>query len=144
MSMPSAMTQEELFQEIIATRTRGDESSVEFRAICIAAGLFEDDPGIKKARESYMDRRIRALARMGGWVDKDGNPTELVNIVRANKSTGKKVHHWIQLRLLTFEDQVYLVKDRLRKHSYFYDEAKRYYDDGCTKFGRKFQKQFQF
>jgi hypothetical protein len=142
--MSRAITQEEMFQEILVKHTTGDETSEQFRSICIEQGLFEDDPGINRATKSYMERRINALARLDGWVDKDGNPTELVHIVRTKSRGGKKTHHRVQLHLCGFNDMVWLVRDRLQRESYFHSEAKKYCEIGSAKFGRRFQKLFQF
>jgi hypothetical protein len=137
------ITREEQFQEVLFTCT-GEETKDELREKCVAAGMFEDDRRLLKAAELYMDRVIRDLARQKGWTDKDGDPLELVNVMRADKRTGKKVNCYIDLRMAGFEDHVYLVKDRLAKAKYFHEEARRFYDDGCRKFGRKFQNLFQF
>src|SRR3954462_15193647 len=98
-----AITREELFQDVLYTCT-GEETKDDLRARCIEAGMFEDDRGLKRAAEAYMDRIIRDLARQKGWVDSNGDPMELVNVVRKDKATGRPVHFYVDLRLVTFDD----------------------------------------
>lgn len=142
--MSAIVTREELFQQILIEKVTGEETVDELRSYCIEGGLFEHDRGLKRATESYMDGVIRRLARQDGWVDKEGEPLRLFNVVRVDTATGKAKHLYVDLRLASFDDRVYLVKDRLSKAEYFHKEAEDIYRDSCKKFGRKFQKLFQF
>lgn len=138
--MDHVTTQEEAFAETIRSYSSGEETKDELRELCIEHGLFGGEESARILR-SYQDRVIRKLARKRIETD-DGGVIELVNIVRHDIESGAKVHKYIQLPLLSLEDQVQLVNDRLDKKAYFHAEAKRYYDDGVIKFGRKFQKRF--
>lgn len=142
--MSAIVTREELFQQILIDKVTGEETVEELRSYCIDGGLFEHDRGLKRATESYMDKVIRRLARQDGWVDKDGAALRLYNVVRVDTESGKAKHLYVDLRLASFDDRVYLVKDRLSKAAYFHEEAKEIYRDSCKKFGRKFQRLFQF
>lgn len=144
--MSRAITQEELFQEILIKHTTGDETSAEFRRICDEHGLFDDDAGLRRANDAYKERKINALARKGNWIGKDGQPTELVHIIRTKRrgKRSQKTHHRVQLHLCGFSDLAWLVRDRLKRRDYFHDEARKYRDFGVDKYGRKFQKLFPF
>lgn len=142
--MSAVVTREELFQLVLIERASGEETVGELRQYCIDAGMFEHDQGVQRAAESYMDRVIRKLARQGGWVNKDGEPLKLYNVVRPDPKTGKPCHFYVDLRLATFEERAYLVRDRLSKSDYFRKEALDIYTDSVKVFGRKFQKLFQF
>lgn len=142
--MNATVTREELFQQVLIEKATGEETTEELRQYCIEVGMFEFDRGLKRATEAYMDRVIRGLARQKGWVDRDGRPLRLFNVVRNDPETGKPTHVYVDLKFATFEDRRYLVNDRLSKANYFHAEAKEIYDDSVKVFGRKFQKLFQF
>ena len=135
-------SQEDTFARIVRDKTTGDEESTEFIRILEDNGLFDDDPGIARAVESYKARKVRHLARKVPVVDRFGRTTELVNVVRLAPDGQTKTHRWVQLSLLGFEDQVKLVKDRIGRADYFTSEAARFFKDGVKKHGAKFRKEF--
>lgn len=142
--MHQAITREELFQQIIEAHAHEPLTTTQIRILCDRAGLFDGDPRVAQADARVKDAIIRGLARQKGWTDKDGNPVELFNVVRTNPRTSKEEHVYLNLEIATFEDHVYLVKDRLAKADYFRDQAKDIYQHGCKMHGRKFQRLFRF
>lgn len=142
--MHHAITQEELFQQILEAHAHEPLTTAQIRILCERAGLFDGDARVINADARVKDAIIRGLARQKGWTDKDGNPIELFNVVQVNPKTSKEEHVYLNLEIATFDHHVYLVKDRLSKADYFREEAKNIYTHGCKKFGRKFQRLFQF
>lgn len=141
--MNEVVTIEELFQR--ALLDLGKEATAESLVHKLdTLGAFEYDRRVTRAIDLIKLRIVRDLARQGGWVDENDEPIEVVNVHRINPETGKKVHWYLDLGLCTFDDQKQLVQDRLNKAEYFRGEARRFYEDGCRKFGRKFQRLFQF
>jgi hypothetical protein len=77
-------------------------------------------------------------------MDKDGDVPELVNVVRFDPKTGKKVRPYVDLRFAGFEDVADLLRHRSSMAHYVTDERDRFLKIGCERRGRKFQKLFQF
>lgn len=140
--MSQVMTKEECFQTVLFECDMR-ESKAELLAKCEAAGMWTPEE-LARATRAYKSADIRRLAKQKGWVDKDGNPVKLYNVVGINPRSGKKQRMYVDLRYCNFAERVQIVTDYLKRSEYCLGQAKEVYDDSCRVYGRKFQKLFQF
>jgi hypothetical protein len=96
-----------------------------------------------RATRLYKKSLIRSIVRKP-HEDEDGNVIEWVGIVKKDAATGREAPFYKQIEMFDEDDTEYVIRDRVRRAGKFIEEAIRFRDLGVSKFGKRFQKRFDF